>query len=62
MTTGEKLKKICAERRMTQRELAEMAFVHRRTIGYIICNRRRPQELTLCNIAKALGVEVQDLL
>lgn len=47
---------------LSQEKLAELAGVHRTYIGMI---ERAEKNITLCNmekIAKALGVEIKDLL
>lgn len=50
------------EQQLTQEKLAELAGVHRTYIGMI---ERAEKNITLCNmekIAKALRVEIKDLL
>jgi transcriptional regulator with XRE-family HTH domain len=59
---GENVQKYRKERKVSQEKLAELAGVHRTYIGMI---ERAEKNITLRNIekiAKALGVEIKDLL
>ena len=59
---GGNVQKYRKERQVSQEKLAELAGVHRTYIGMI---ERAEKNITLCNmekIAKALGVEIKDLL
>jgi transcriptional regulator with XRE-family HTH domain len=59
---GTNVQKFRKERNLSQEKLAELAGVHRTYIGMI---ERAEKNITLCNIekiAKALGVEMSDLL
>jgi len=59
---GTNVQKIRKERNLSQEKLAELAGLHRTYIGMI---ERAEKNITLCNIekiAKALGVDIKDLL
>ncbi|KAA6329426.1 HTH-type transcriptional regulator SutR [termite gut metagenome] len=59
---GTNVQKYRKERQLSQEKLAEIAGVHRTYIGMI---ERAEKNITLCNmekIAKALNVEIKDLL
>lgn len=59
---GQNVQKYRKERKLSQEKLAELADVHRTYIGMI---ERAEKNITLCNmekIAKALKVEIKDLL
>lgn len=59
---GRNVQKYRKEKELSQEKLAELANVHRTYIGMI---ERAEKNITLCNIekiAKALGVEIKDLL
>ena len=59
---GTNFQKIRKERNLSQEKLAELAGLHRTYIGMI---ERAEKNITLCNmekIAKALGVDIKDLL
>jgi len=59
---GENVQKYRKEKQLSQEKLAELASVHRTYIGMI---ERAEKNITLCNmekIAKALGIEIKDLL
>ena len=59
---GENVQKLRKERKISQEKLADMAGVHRTYIGMI---ERAEKNITLRNIeriAKALNVEIKDLL
>lgn len=61
-TFGTNVQKIRKERNLSQEKLAELAGLHRTYIGMI---ERAEKNITLCNmekIAKALGVDIKDLL
>ena len=61
-TFGTNVQKIRKERNLSQEKLAEVAGLHRTYIGMI---ERAEKNITLCNmekIAKALGVDIKDLL
>lgn len=62
LTFGTNVQKIRKERNLSQEKLAELAGLHRTYIGMI---ERAEKNITLCNmekIAKALGVDIKDLL
>lgn len=62
LTFGTNVQKIRKERNISQEKLAELAGLHRTYIGMI---ERAEKNITLCNmekIAKALGVDIKDLL
>lgn len=59
---GSNVQKYRKERQLSQEKLAELAGLHRTYIGMI---ERAEKNITLCNIekiAKALGVDIKDLL
>lgn len=59
---GRNVQKYRKAKQLSQEKLAELANVHRTYIGMI---ERAEKNITLCNmekIAKALGVEIKDLL
>jgi transcriptional regulator with XRE-family HTH domain len=59
---GRNVQKYRKEKHLSQERLAELAGVHRTYIGMI---ERAEKNITLCNIekiAKALNVEIKDLL
>lgn len=59
---GHNVQKYRKEKHLSQERLAELAGVHRTYIGMI---ERAEKNITLCNIekiAKALNVEIKDLL
>ena len=59
---GHNVQKYRKEKQLSQEKLAELAGVHRTYIGMI---ERAEKNITLCNmekIAKALNVEITDLL
>ena len=56
------LRRIRKERGLTQRGLADASGVDPATISMIETGKRRPHLETLDNLARALDVEVQDLL
>ncbi len=56
------LRRIRAERQITLRDLEEMSGVSKETISGIERGSRSPQPLTLGKLAKALDVDVDDLL
>ncbi len=59
---GANVQKYRKERQWSQEKLAEVAGVHRTYVGMI---ERAEKNITLCNmekIAKALNVEIKDLL
>jgi transcriptional regulator with XRE-family HTH domain len=59
---GRNVQKYRKEKRISQEKLAELAGVHRTYVGMI---ERAEKNITLRNmekIAKALGVEIKDLL
>ena len=59
---GERIRDLRKEKNLSQEELADKALLHRTYIGMI---ERAEKNLTLTNIekiAKALGVEIIDLL
>jgi transcriptional regulator with XRE-family HTH domain len=59
---GSNVQKYRKERQLSQEKFAEIAGVHRTYIGMI---ERAEKNITLCNmekIAKALNVEIKDLL
>jgi len=59
---GSNVQKYRKERQISQEKLAELAGLHRTYIGMI---ERAEKNITLCNIekiAKALNIEIKDLL
>ncbi len=59
---GSNVQKYRKERQLSQEKLAELAGLHRTYIGMI---ERAEKNITLCNIekiAKALNIEIKDLL
>jgi len=56
------LRRIRAERQITLRDLEEMSGVSKETISGIERGSRSPQPLTLGKLARALGVDIDDLL
>ena len=59
---GNNVQKYRKERQLSQEKLAELAGLHRTYIGMI---ERAEKNITLCNIekiAKALKIEIKDLL
>ena len=59
---GQNVQRIRKERNISQEKLAELAGLHRTYIGMI---ERAEKNITLCNIekiAKALGVEISELV
>lgn len=59
---GHKVQEIRKARNLSQEQLAELAGVHRTYIGMI---ERAEKNITLCNIekiAKALNIEIKELL
>ena len=59
---GTNVQKYRKERQLSQEKLAELAGLHRTYIGMI---ERAEKNITLCNIekiAKALNIEIKDLL
>ena len=61
-TFGQNVQKYRKERKVSQEKLAEISGVHRTYVGMI---ERAEKNITLRNmekIAKALGVEIKDLL
>jgi transcriptional regulator with XRE-family HTH domain len=62
MTIGEKLRAAREAKGLTQFQLAVKATVQPITVSSIEVGRNQPTVQTLCRLAKALGVEVQDLL
>lgn len=61
-TPGQKLRHIRKARKLTQSQLGEMARVSESTIGDIETGRYKSTSLTTaCDIARQLGVEVEDI-
>lgn len=59
---GQRVQMLRKEHNLSQEQLAELAGVHRTYIGMI---ERAEKNITLCNIekiAKALNVEIKELL
>ena len=56
-----KLKKIRIGRRITQKELAELAGITQETVSHIECNTFPPTIDTMLKVSKALGVELTDI-
>ena len=56
-----KLKKIRIGRRITQKELAELAGITQVTVSHIECNTFPPKLDTMLKVSKALGVELTDI-
>ena len=56
-----KLRKIRIGRRITQKELAELAGITTPTISHIECNTFPPPIDTMVKVSKALGVELTDI-
>ena len=62
ITIGENIKRIRKEKGLTQKQLAEMLGVTQQMIGTYENNKRTPKLDTALKIAKALDVDVLDLL
>ncbi len=62
-TTGEKLNRLRRSKGMTQAELSQASGVAQSTITHIESGKHeRPHPGTLRKLARALGVEIADLL
>ncbi len=59
---GERLKEVRTRRLLTQEELAEKAGVSAATIVNVERNNQEPHFRTIRKLAKALGVEPEDLV
>ncbi len=59
---GQKIRYERVKRKMSQEELAEFANMNFRSISYIECGKHDVKFLTLEKIAKALDVEISDLI
>ncbi len=59
---GDRLKDVRVRRAMTQEELAEKAGVGKNTVNRIERNLTEPHMSTLRKLAKALGVEPEELV
>lgn len=62
MTIGESIKKIRAEKGMTQKQLGDLLGVSMQTVSSYEAGKRRPKMETLARFAEALGVSVQELI
>jgi len=59
---GEALRRLRAERRVSQEELSLRTGVHRNYIGGIERAERNPTVVTVATLASALGLEISELL
>jgi len=59
---GKKIKEIREKKKISQEELGGRAGLHRTYIGYIEGGRYTPSIYTIYKIAKALGVELKELV
>lgn len=59
---GKRVAAIRKERGISQEQLADMVELHRTYIGYIEQGKRNPSIGNMYKIARALKVEVRDLL
>jgi transcriptional regulator with XRE-family HTH domain len=59
---GQRLASVRKQKGMTQEALAEMVDVHRTYIGFIEQGKRNPSIGNVYLLAKALRVDVKDLL
>lgn len=62
LVTGQKIKKLREERKLSQVELAVIANISPVYVGFIENGRRRPSLKTLERLARALKVTVRDLV
>jgi len=56
-----KLKRLRGDKLLTQNQLAEKAGISRDTMNQVERGRQQPTYLTLCKLARALGVEPEEL-
>ncbi len=62
MEWSEKVKKMMADRNMSQKELSEKSGITRASICRYLQGKRRPRIDVVVNFAKAFGVEPEELL
>ena len=62
MDWSEKVKRMLADRNMNQKELSEKSGITRASISRYLKGNRRPRIDVVINVAKALGVEPEELL
>lgn len=62
MDWSEKVKRMLADRNMNQKELSEKSGITRASISRYLKGNRRPRIDVVINFAKALGVELEELL
>ena len=62
MDWSEKVKKMMSDRNMNQKELSEKSGITRASICRYLQGKRRPRIDVVVNFAKALGVELEELL
>ncbi|NCC64628.1 MAG: XRE family transcriptional regulator [Spirochaetia bacterium] len=59
---GDIIRKLRIERKMTQQDLMDKAYLTRSQIHYIEKNKRIPRKPTLENICFAFGISIGDLI
>lgn len=62
MTTGEKIREIRKEKKLTQQQLGKLLGVSGSMIGQYEKGERNPKYITLQKIASVLGVNIEDII